>query len=398
MSNSLLTPSVIAKEALMMLVNNLVMGRKVNRQYKEEFVKVGSTVTIRKPNRFTVSSGAALSVQDVAEPSTSITVDQQKHVDFSFSSVELTLTIEEFSNRYLQPAMEALANKVDYDLCALYKNVYNCVGTPGTTPATFAALGSASQRMDEEAARQSGRSLVVNPAAQWSLADAFKGLFNPSGQIGTAFKRGSLGTVANLDIGMDQNVNMHTNGARGGTPLVNGASQTGSSLITDGWTAAAATRVKQGDVFTISSGTEVYAVNPQSRQSTGARRQFVVTADTASDGSGNATLPISPPITTSGAYQTVTASPDDNAALTFVGNASAVIPQNIAFTENAFGLVTVPLELPQGVHFAAREEYEGISLRIVRQYDINNDVIPTRVDVLYGTKTLYPEEAVRLVG
>lgn len=398
MSNSLLTPSIIAKEALMMLMNNLVMARRVNRQYKEEFVKVGSTVTIRKPVRFTVSSGAALSVQDVTEQSTSITVNQQKHVDFSFSSVDLTLTIEEFSKRYIAPAMVALANDIDLALCTLYRDVYNAVGTVGTTPQTFAALGSASQRLDEEAAMASNRSMVVNPAANWALADALKGIFNPTGQISGIVQKGKLAELANLTILMDQNVKLHTNGQRGGTPLVNGGSQTGSSLITDGWTAAAANRVKQGDVFTITSGTEVYAVNPQTRQSTGARRQFVITADTSSDGSGNATLPISPPITTSGAYQTVTASPDDNAALTFLGNASAQFPNNLAFTENAFGLVTVPLELPQGVHFAAREEYEGISLRIVRQYDINNDVIPCRVDVLYGTKTLYAEEACRLVG
>jgi hypothetical protein len=138
MSNTLLTPSIIAKRALMVLRNNLVMGARVNRQYKNEFVKVGSTVTIRKPNRFTVSSGASLDVQGLAEPSTSIVVNNQKHVDFTFSSVELTLTIEEFSKRYIDPAMEALANKVDFDLCALYKDVYNTVGTAGTTPSTFA--------------------------------------------------------------------------------------------------------------------------------------------------------------------------------------------------------------------------------------------------------------------
>lgn len=396
MANTLLTPSIIAKEALMVLKNNTVMASRVNKQYKNEFVKVGSTVTVRKPNRFTVSSGAGLSVQNVVEPSTSIVVDQQKHVDFSFSSVELTLTIEEFSKRYLQPAMVALANKVDFDLCALYKDVYNAVGTVGTTPATFAVLGSASQRLDEEAAMQTNRTAVLNPAANWAMADALKGIFNPNGQIGTIVQRGKLGDLANLSMYMDQNVNVHSAGQRGGTPLTNGVPTSGATtLVTDGWTAAAANRVKQGDVFTIAA---VNAVNPQNRTSTGALRQFVVTADTSSDGAGNATLPISPAITSSGAYQTVDALPADNAALTFLGAASASIPQNLAFTENAFGLVTVPLELPEGVHFAAREEYEGVSIRVVRQYDINNDVIPTRIDVLYGVKTLYPEEACRIVG
>jgi hypothetical protein len=395
MSNTLLTPSVIAKRALAVLQNNLGMASRVYRAYANEFTAIGGTVTIRKPNRFTVSSGPALAVQDVTEQSTSITVDQQKHVDFSFSSVELTLTIEEFQRRYLDPAMATLANHIDFTLLSLYKDVYNTVGTVGTTPATYAVLGSAAQKLDEEAARMDGRTTILNPAARWAMADALKGLFNPQSQISSIVQRGELGQIGNGAIFMDQNVNVHTNGQRGGTPLVNGASQTGSSLITDGWTAAAANRVKKGDVFTIAN---VYAVNPQNRTSTGSLRQFVVTADTSSDGSGNATIPISPAITLTGAYQTVDSLPADNAALTFVGNASASFPNNIEFTPDAFALVTVPLEVPRGVHFAAREEDGGISMRIVSAYDINNDVIPTRIDVLYGMKTLYPEQAVRIVG
>jgi hypothetical protein len=396
MSNTLLTPSIIAKRALMVLRNNLVMGARVNRQYKNEFVKVGSTVTIRKPNRFTVSSGAALDVQGLAEPSTSIVVNNQKHVDFTFSSLELTLTIEEFSKRYIDPAMEALANKVDFDLCALYKDVYNTVGTAGTTPSTFATLGAASQRLDEEAARQTNRTGVLNPAANWAMADALKGLFNPGGQIGTMMTRGKLGELANLSLFMDQNINTHTNGQRGGTPVMNGSTTSGATtLVTDGWTGSVANRVKQGDVFTVGS---VMAVNPQNRTSTGAKRQFVVTADTSSDISGNLTVPISPACTSSGAYQTVDSLPQNEDALTFVGSASAAYPNNLAFTEDAFGLVTCPLELPEGVHFAAREEYEGVSIRVVRQYDINNDLFPTRLDILYGVKTLYPEEACRIAG
>lgn len=396
MSNTLLTPSIIAKEALMILKNNLVMGSRVNRQYKNEFVKVGSSITVRKPNRFTVSDGAALAVQNLAEPSTTFTVNNQKHVDFTFSSVELTLTVEQFSERYLQPAMEALANKIDYDLCALYKDVYNTVGTAGTTPSTFATLGAASQRMDEEAARQTGRTGVLNPAANWAMADSLKGLFNPGGQIGTIMTRGKLGDIANLALFMDQNINTHTNGQRGGTPVMNGTTTSGATtLVTDGWTGSVANRVKQGDVFTVGV---VKAVNPQNRTSTGALRQFVVTADTSSDVSGNLTVPISPPATSSGAYQTIDSLPLNEDALTFVGSASAAYTNNLAFTKDAFGLVTVPLELPEGVHFAAREEYEGVSIRIVRQYDINNDLIPTRCDVLYGVKTLYPEEACRIAG
>ena len=395
MANTLLTPSVIAKRGLAILQNELGMASRVYREYVGEFQKVGGTVTIRKPNRFTVSSGPALAVQELAEPSTTLTIDQQKHVDFSFTSVELTLTIEEFARRYLQPAMAALANHVDYSLLSLYKDVPNVVGTVGTPPATYAVLGDAARKLDEEAARRDGRTTVLNPQARWALADALKGQFNPQGQISRIVQRGELGELAEGMVFSDQNVNLHTNGQRGGTPLVNGAAQTGSSLITDGWTAAAANRVKKGDVFTIAG---VYAVNPQNRQSTGVLRQFVVTADTSSDGSGNATIPIFPAITATGAYQTVDAVPADNAALTFVGNASAAFPNNMHFTPDAFAMATVPLEIPRGVHFAAREEDNGISMRIVSAYDINNDVIPTRIDILYGLKTLDPLQAVRIVG
>lgn len=395
MTNTLLTPSVIAKRGLAILRNNLGMSSRVYREYANEFTKVGGTVTIRKPNRFTVSSGPALSVQNVVEPSTTITVDQQKHVDFSFTSVELTLTIDEFARRYLEPAMATLANHVDYTLLSLYKDVANSVGTPGTTPATYAVMGAAMQKLDEMAANPANRTTVLNPAAHWAMADALKGLFNPNAQIGRIVQRGELGEIASGMIFTDQNVNLHTTGPRGGTPLVNGAAQSGATLVTDGWTAAAANRVKQGDVFTIAG---VYAVNPQNRQSTGSLQQFVVTADTSSDGSGNATIPISPSITTSGAYQTVDAAPADNAALTFIGTASTAYPQNLVFSPDAFAMVTVPLELPRGVHFAAREEDGGISMRIVSAYDINNDVIPTRIDILYGMKTLYAEQAARIWG
>lgn len=396
MANTLLTPTVIAKEALMMLQNNLVMGSRVYRAYKSEFVKIGSSVTIRKPNRFTVTSGAGLSVQDMAEPSTSITINNQKHVDFTFSTAELTLTVEDFSERYIAPAMEQLANQVDQDLCALSDDVANSVGTPGVTPNTFAAIGSAAQKLDEMAAQQSNRSCVLNPAANWSMADALKGFFNPQGQVSTIVQRGKLGDIANLSFYMDQNINRHTNGARGGTPLMNGATLSGAtSFVTNGWTSSVANRVKKGDVFTVGT---VNAVNPLSRQDTGSLQQFVVTTDTNSDVSGNATLPISPAPVSSGAYQNVTALPQTSDALTFVGSASAAYPVNLAFAPSAFALATVPLEMPEGVHFAAREEYEGISLRIVRAYDINNDMIPCRIDVLYGVKTLYPEQACRICG
>lgn len=392
-TQSLLTPSIITKETLVILENNLVAAGKVNRQFENQFVKIGATLTVRKPNRFTVSSGPGLQIQNIVEPSTSITISNQRHVDFQFSSQDLTLTVEEFSDRYLKPAAAELANVLDYDVLTNYNQVFNEVGTPGTVPNSFASLAAVGQRMDEGGVPQDGRVMIFNPAAYWSMATALVGLFVQS--VSEPALKGFLANIANFECYLDQNIQSQAVGNYGGTPVVNGASQTGSSLITNGWTAGRTGLLNQGDVFTIAG---VYAVNPKNRQSTGALQNFVVTAVANSDSGGNATISISPAITTTGAYQTVNAAPANLAPITVIGSANTSYAQNLGFVKDAFGLVTVPLELPQGVDFAAREMYKNVSMRVVRAYDINNDVFPCRVDILYGTATYYPELAVRLTN
>ncbi len=392
--NSLLTPSIIAKETLAILENNLVAAGKVNRQFENQFNKIGNTITVRKPNKFTVTSGPGLSIQNVTEPSTALTISNQKHVDFQFSTSDLTLVIEEFSDRYLKPAAAKLANQVDYDVLTNYQNIYSLRGTPGTVPNAFSYIAAVGQRMDEGAVPQDGRVLILNSAANWNLATSLSTGVYVRSVAEPAFK-GFLASLANFEIYLDQNIQSQTVGAYAGTPVVNGAGQTGSQLVTNGWTANIATLLNVGDVFTIAG---VNNVNPMNLTSTGALAQFVVTATAASDGGGNSTIQISPAITTSGAYQTVTASPASLAAITVVGTANTSYAQNIAFVRDCFGLVMVPMELPQGVDFAARQMWKGISLRIVRQYDINNDVLPCRIDLLYGTATFYAELGVRLTN
>src|SRR6185312_5425988 len=392
-TNTLLTPSIISKETLVMLENNLVAAGKVNRQFENQFVKIGSSLTVRKPNQFAVSSGPALNVQNVVEPSTSITISNQKHVDFSFSSVELTLTIEEFSERYLKPGASQLANQLDYDVIGNWSQINNEVGTPGTVPANFAALAAVGQRMDEGAVPQDGRCLILNPAAYWSMANGLTTLY--VNKVAEPALKGYLANIANFEIYMDQNIQTQTVGAYAGTPTVNGASQTGSSLVTAGWTASIADLLNVGDTFTIEG---VFAVNPRSKQSTTHLQQFVVTAQASSSAGGASTLSIYPAITPTGAYQNVTASPANGAAITVVGTANTSYAQNLAFTRDCIGLVTVPLELPEGVDFKARETYKNISMRIIRAYDINNDVFPCRMDILYGTTCFYPELGCRLTN
>jgi len=251
-------------------------------------------------------------------------------------------------------------------------------------------------KLDDNSTPMDGeRSCIVNPLMQATIVDALKGLFQSSTEIKAQYEKGMMGTAAGFDWYMDQNVGVATIGPQGGTPLVNGASQSGSSLIVDGFTAAAASRLVKGDVFTIAG---VFGVNPQNRQSTGALQQFVVTAAVSSDAAGNATIPIFPAITLTGAFQTVTALPADNAALTVVGAANTVSPQGMAFHKDAFTFVSADLQLPRGVDMAARvsDPETGLSVRMVRQYVIATDQFPCRLDILYGWKELYPENACRI--
>lgn len=395
-TNTLLTPAIITKETLVILENNLVAAAKVNRQFENQFAKIGTTLTVRKPNRFTVTNGPGLQIQNITEPSTSITISNQQHVDFQFTSQDLTLTIEEFSERYLKPAAATLANSIDYGVITNYQQVQNVVGTPGMVPNAFSFLAAVGQRMDEGAVPQDGRVLLLNPAAYWGMASGLSSLYVRS--VAEPALKGFLAAIANFEIYEDQNVQSQTLGAFAGTGQVNGANQTGSQIVTNGWTASITGLFNVGDVITFAG---VNAVNPQSRASTGSLQDFVVTAPASSDSGGNATISIYPAITTSGAYQTVTGSPANLArvAIAPVGaTASTTYAQNIAFVRDAFGLVTVPMEIPQGVDFAAREMYKNISMRVIRAYDINNDVFPARVDILWGTSTFYPELAVRLTN
>lgn len=402
MPNTLLTISMITREALRVLVNNLTFTKRVNRQYSSKYAvegaKIGTVLNVRKPPRYIGRTGAALSVEDATETQVPVALTTQFGVDISFTSQELTLSIDDFSDRFIKPAVAAIANKIDFDGLQLYRTVANAVGTPGTVPNALLTYLNAGVALDNNATPMDGeRSLVLNPLMQATIVDSLKGLFQSSSQIKQQYEKGEMGTAIGFGWHMDQNVAVHTVGPLGGTPLVNGAAQTGSNLVTDGWTAAAALRLRAGDVFTIAG---VFGVNPQNRQTTGALQQFVVTANVSSDGSGNATIPIFPAIVPTGAFQTVTASPADNAAITVVGAANTVSPQGLAFHKDAFTFVSADLQMPRGVDMAARvsDPQTGISIRMVRAYDINTDKFPCRLDVLYGWKELYPENACRIAS
>jgi hypothetical protein len=396
-TNILLTPSIIAKEALMQLLNELAMSRNVYREYKNEFAKVGGTITIRKPNKFRATKTDAISKSTIAEPSTTLTVSTPAHVAWEFSSTELTLTIEEYSKRYVVPGCQALGNTIDDDLCSLYKKVAQSAGTPGTTPATFGVLGDCQTILSNGGVPSASRVGILNPNANWALADGLKGTF--AQQVAKdIITKGYLGTIADLSLYQDQNIQRHTTGhfTTDATPVMNGATLTdATTLVTNGW--GGSNDVHVGDVFTISG---VYAVNPMTGKSTGALMQFVVTAQT-DDVAGDMTIPISPTIVygATNPYSNVSALPANGAVLTFMGTEDTEYPQNLIFRPEAFALATIPVEMPAGVWGARETDPEsGLSVRIVKQFDIDTNKEVARLDVLYGMDCIYPELCVRLWG
>jgi hypothetical protein len=400
MSNSLLTIDMITRKALQILENNLVITRNVNRQYDDSFAvegaKIGSTLRIRLPDRALVTDGAALQVQDDNEQFTTLTVANQKHIGINFTSAELTMQLDDFAERVLKPRVSQLAASIDADVANAYKSIYASVGTPGTTPSTSLVLLQGQQKLNEAAAGMAPRYATVNPAANANLVEGMKGFFNPVDTISRQFKAGMMGqgVLGYDEINMSQSIVNHTTGDWG-TSITMGStvSSQGASSLSISFTGSSKTW-KVGDVFTIAN---VYAVNPQTRQSTGSLQQFVVTEDLTASSSG--TLKVSPAIyTSSQALATVDSFPQSGAAITMLGNANSQYAQNLVYHKDAITFATADLVLPQGVDMASRQVHNGISMRIVRQYDINNDRMPCRIDVLYGYSVIRPQMACRMWG
>ena len=402
MANSILTIDMITRKSLEILENNLVLTRNVNRQYDDSFAvegaKIGSTLRIRLPDRALVTDGAALQVQDDNEQFTTLSVANQKHIGVNFTSAELTMQLDDFAERVLKPRISQLASSIDADVANSYKYIGNTVGTPGTVPATSAVLLAAQQKLNENAAVMNPRYATVNPAANAGLVEGLKGLFNPTDTISKQFKNGMMGTgVLGFDeINMSQSIKQFTTGSRaatGGTLSAAVTAEGATSIVVTG--AGNNGVVKTGDVFTVA---DCFAVNPQTRESTGSLFQFVAVADVTLNGSGAGTITVAPMFSASQALATVDVLPQSGKAVVFVGAASTQYAQNLVYHKDAITFATADLLLPQGVDMAARAVHNGISLRIVRQYDINNDRLPCRIDVLYGYSVIRPQMAVRMWG
>ena len=402
MANSILTIDMITRKSLEILENNLVLTRNVNRQYDDSFAvegaKIGSTLRIRLPDRALVTDGAALQVQDDNEQFTTLTVSSQKHIGVNFTSAELTMQLDDFAERVLKPRISQLAASIDADVANSYQYIGNTVGTPGTVPSTSAVLLAAQQKLNENAAVMDPRYATVNPAANAGLVEGLKGLFNPTDTISKQFKNGMMGTgVLGLnEINMSQSIKQFTTGSRTATGGTLSAAVTAEGATTIAITGAGASAtVRLGDVFTVA---DCFAVNPQTRESTGSLFQFVAVANVTLNGSGAGNITVAPMFSASNALATVDVLPQNGKAVVFVGAASSQYAQNLVYHKDAITFATADLLLPQGVDMAARAVHNGISLRIVRQYDINNDRLPCRIDVLYGYSVIRPQMAVRMWG
>jgi len=392
---------MITRKALEILENNLVITRTVNRQYDDSFAvegaKIGSTLRIRLPDRALVTDGAALQVQDDNEQFTSLTVSSQKHIGVNFTSAELTMQLDDFAERVLKPRISQLASSIDADVANSYKSMFQSVGTPGTTPATSLVLLQSMQKLNESAVGMSPRYATVNPAANAGLVEGMKGLFNPVSTISRQFKNGLMGEgILGLDeINMSQSIKQHTTGSRTGAHSVTTTVST-QGQATINITGTGTQTIAAGDVFTIAN---VYAVNPQTRESTGSLQQFVVTEAATAVAGAYTAVKISPALYTSvNALATVDSFPQATATVTFLGSASTQYPQNLVYHKDAIAFATADLLLPQGVDMASRQVHNGVSMRVVRQYDINNDRMPCRIDVLYGYSVIRPQMACRIWG
>lgn len=389
MANTLLTPTAVTREALRVLHQKLNFVGNIVREYDDSFAKsgakIGDSLKIRLPNQYTVRTGATLSAQDTVEQSTTLQVATQKGVDLNFTSVDLTLSLDDFSQRILEPAMAVLAANIEADALSMYKDVSQSVWNGGQA-ATLAKVLSARKILQDALAPSNDRTALLNTQDNVDLVDSLKGLFQDSTGIAKQYREGYMGRTAGFDFAENTLLPSHTRGDAASYVCNTSTGITsGSATIT---LSGGSGTIKKGDVFTIAG---VNRVHPETKADTGIPMQFVATAD------GTTSVSVFPtPVTTGATQNIVINSAGASKAVSVAGTASTAVNTSMLFQKEAFAFATADLVMPKGVDFAAREVFDGISMRVVRQYDINNDKFPCRLDVLYGYKAIRPQLAVRV--
>ncbi len=403
----------ITDNALVSFKNQCVLPRYVDRQYDKLWgqngAKRGTTINLRIPPMYELRRGDKAQVQGSQESFFPVTLGEPTGVDMDFTSQELLLTVDDFMNRFIKKATLPIANGCDSDIAALYKKINSYVGTPGVVPTSIDTYLGATTVLANNGAPIEGDewSMVIDYKSNQKIINALAGQFNPQGVISKQWDSARMTSAIGYKWSQDQNIKIHTVGPLGGTPLVNGGGQFGANIITDGWTSAAAARLNEGDIVTFAN---VNGIKPNTvplggtGESTGELMMFTVTADTASDASGNLTIPINPPIILSGAFQNVTQAPADNGAVLIFGSASAYAGvqtrQNMAFERGTFVLGNVDLPLPGGLDMAARttDEDTKLSMRFLRGFLIDENTFISRLDMLYVAACPRPQMGCRVVG
>ena len=413
MANVNLTPDMITREALRVLHQKCNFIGNINHQYDDSFAqdgaKIGSTLRIRRPVEYisstgqTMQTGTASKIDSVQQKFT-LTVNTQRHIDMRFNSKELTLDIQDFSERYIEPAMARMAALIENDVLSsisgvataaantqkgIYNNVY------AGTKVELTDILSARKQLVDNLAGVSGLNATLDTQANVDLVNELKGLFHDSGQVSQQYRDGLMGRTGGFDFYENTLMPSHTSGAAGAdaTYDVAGASQTSTDADVMSFNIDTGTKViNAGQTFTIAS---VNRVHPESKADTGIPQQFVVVGPATA--TGTTTLVISPGIVTSGPRQNVSAAPANNATITFGGAASTAYKQSILYHKDAFVFGTADLEMPDDVQFKARRVMDGISMRLLKQYEIIKDTTYCRLDVLYGFRTLYRQLACRVL-
>lgn len=393
MANTLLTPTAVTRESLRILHQKLNFVGNITRDYDDSFAKsgakIGDSLKIRLPNQYTVRTGATLSAQDTTESSTTLQVATQKGVDLNFTSVDLTLSLDDFSKRIIEPAMAVLAANIEADALNMYKDVYQSVWNGGAA-ATYNKALDCRVKLQNALAPPSDRTMLLDPQAMSDVIKDTKTLFQDDASIAKQYREGMVGRAAGFNWGENTLLPSHTRGAGDTAYVVN--TSTGITSGTATITVATGTgTILKGDVFTVAG---VFEAHPETKANTGRLQQFVCTADYAGGGGAVAVSPT--PISASVATQNIViVGAGAGKAVVIAGTLSTAVQTGLAFQKGAFAFATADLVMPEGVDWAAREVYDGLSMRIVRAYDINNDKFPCRLDILYGYKTLRAQLATR---
>jgi hypothetical protein len=388
-SNTLLTKTEITRKALKILHSKLNFIGSINRQYDDRFAqsgaKIGDSLQIRLPNKYTVTDGATMVAQDTTESSVTLQVQSQKHVSMNFGSAELALKMDDFADRILEPAMAVLAAKVEADALSMYKDVYQQAGTINS-PLTLNMVATGRKKLVDALTPTGNLTALLNTQNQVDMVDGLKGLLNPTPDISKQYRDGIMGRAVGFDFMESSLLTPHTSGTDASAYLVNQTGASGATVTVNTGTGT----FKKGDIVTLAGCNRCH---PESKADTGELMQFTITSDV----SANATsLPISPSIVLTGALQNVFAAPTNTGAVTKVGGNAEAYGISLLYHRDAFTFATADLPLYKGADMCERATYDGISLRLWRDGDILNDKCPTRIDVLYGFKTIRAEMACRL--